>query len=260
MARRKTRKIALKSKKLRAKALLSAEEAAHLAGESPEWAEIIAPSASGRKGGQDGHLAGARFRAKWADTRGGHGDHDSAADRQKKSAVRHAPRDGVPLSNRQIVFMHHMQRRLSALLGDGSVKDADLRDARVDVLDVEVTRDRRRARVLWDYAPDPGADDAPSRETVETALLRAAPYIRSLLSESLTTRHVPELVFVHDTRPAEEDEVDALAAAGLPTDLAAELTTAMPTLESLLADDEDASQAADMAHAMAADPWIACAC
>ena len=157
--------------------------------------------------------------------------------------------------------MHHLQRRLTQLLGDGSVKDDDLRKVKIDVVDVDVTRDRRRAMVTWDYVPGLGEGEGEGGgetgvEVVDRALNRAAPYIRSLLSKGLATRHVPELVFIRDKRPQEEESVDQLAVEGLPDDLARLLSSQVPDLEVLLAQDERDADQDRLSAEMAATPWL----
>lgn len=96
-----------------------------------------------------------------------------------------------------------LRRELSELVRHG-VKDPRAQGA--TITEVEVTRDISYARVYFSQL-----DDSPEQiKETETALNRAAGFLRRELSQIMRMRHVPELKFVYDRSIAEGMRMDAL--------------------------------------------------
>lgn len=96
-----------------------------------------------------------------------------------------------------------LRRELSELLRYGM---KDPRAQRASVTDVEVSKDVSYARVYFSQL-----EDAPEQiKETETALNRAAGFLRTELSKIMRMRHVPELKFVYDRSVAEGARMDAL--------------------------------------------------
>lgn len=83
-----------------------------------------------------------------------------------------------------------LQRSLSELLRF-EIKDPRLRQ--VSLTDVDLSRDLSVARVYFSLL-NPDDDPQPALD----ALQKASGFLRSRLGESLKTRHMPELRFLHD--------------------------------------------------------------
>ena len=96
-----------------------------------------------------------------------------------------------------------LRRELSELVRFG-VKDPRVQD--VTITEVDVTKDISHARVYFSLL----ADDAESIAETQTALNRAAGYLRRELARIMRLRHVPELKFVYDKSIAEGMRMDAL--------------------------------------------------
>jgi len=90
-----------------------------------------------------------------------------------------------------------------ALLLLSKVKDPRL--AQVTIIDVEVTRDLRKAIVFYSVL----GDDNQIRKAAE-GLDRAKGFIRSHLARVLGMRATPELVFKHDRSIAHQAEMERL--------------------------------------------------
>lgn len=160
---------------------------------------------------------------------------EKGQDEHQRPAVGKAsarPRDGVALSTRQVAFTENIRRSLSNIFAHETLRDVSLRSVPILISSVSLSRDRRRATVQWDY------DDAvtpvrTSSADVDARLQRAAPYIRSLLSQRMYVRHVPELIFERDRTEAQEASVEAALRAGHPTDYD-QLAAQLESLESAL--------------------------
>lgn len=96
-----------------------------------------------------------------------------------------------------------LRRELSELVRFG-VKDPRVRD--VTVTEVDVTKDISHARVYFSVLED----DAEHIAETQTALNRAAGYLRRELAKIMRLRHVPELKFVYDRSIADGMRMDAL--------------------------------------------------
>lgn len=95
-----------------------------------------------------------------------------------------------------------LQRFLNELL-QSEVKDPRLANVRVS--EVDVSSDLSVAKVF--YAPlAPDADRAP----IESALTKAAPFMRGRVGRELRVRKVPELRFEHDDSVRQGFEISRL--------------------------------------------------
>ena len=83
-----------------------------------------------------------------------------------------------------------MLRKLSTLIQQ-EIKDPRM-TAMVTLSAVNVTSDLSHAKVYYTVL------NGDERET-QQILTQAAPYLRSLLAKTMTTRKVPELIFVYDS-------------------------------------------------------------
>lgn len=96
-----------------------------------------------------------------------------------------------------------IRRELSELVRHG-VKDPRVQGA--TITEVEVSRDISYARVYFSQL-----EDSPEQiKETETALKRAAGFLRRELAGIMRLRHVPELRFVYDRSIAEGVRMDAL--------------------------------------------------
>lgn len=96
-----------------------------------------------------------------------------------------------------------IRRELSELVRHG-VKDPRAQGA--TITEVEVSRDISYARVYFSQL-----EDSPEQiKETETALNRAAGFLRRELAGIMRLRHVPELKFVYDRSIAEGVRMDAL--------------------------------------------------
>lgn len=101
-----------------------------------------------------------------------------------------------------------LRRELAVLVHD-QVKDP--RVAGITVLEVEVSKDLRHARVY--YAIPPGREAAA--DEYHQGLVRAAGFLRRELGKRLSLRVVPDLRFIHDTTELRADRIESLIARGL---------------------------------------------
>lgn len=107
-----------------------------------------------------------------------------------------------------------IRRELSELVRHG-VKDPRAQGA--TITEVEVSRDISHARVYFSQL-----EDSPEQiKETETALNRAAGFLRRELAGIMRLRHVPELKFVYDRSIAEGVRMDALIEAARKRDRAA---------------------------------------
>ncbi|MGH8495090.1 MAG: 30S ribosome-binding factor RbfA [Gammaproteobacteria bacterium] len=101
-------------------------------------------------------------------------------------------------------------RNLSELIR-AEVDDPRLKS--VTLTEVKVSRDLSHARVYFSlFDPE---QDTPA---AQTALSRAAGFLRGRLAQSLTVRHMPELHFEHDESAARGARLDALIAEAVSRD------------------------------------------
>lgn len=103
------------------------------------------------------------------------------------------PRGGRERSQRQLRVGELVRHALVGILGRDSVRDPDLAGVAVTVTEVRVSPDLRNATVF--VVPLGGAN----MDTVVNALRRAAPYLRRLLADQVTTKRLPTLNFEPDT-------------------------------------------------------------
>lgn len=108
-----------------------------------------------------------------------------------------------------------IRRELSELVRHG-VKDPRAQGA--TITEVEVSRDISYARVYFSQL-----EDSPEQiKETETALNRAAGFLRRELAGIMRLRHVPELKFVYDRSIAEGVRMDALIEAARKRDRGAD--------------------------------------
>jgi len=95
-----------------------------------------------------------------------------------------------------------LKRVLNELLQD-EVRDPRLRDVRVS--EVDLSGDLGVARIYYSTL-DPDADTAP----IDTALMKAAAFMRNRIAREIQLRRVPELRFAHDLRPQQGQRISQL--------------------------------------------------
>jgi ribosome-binding factor A len=123
--------------------------------------------------------------------------HETRPGRKRRPAA-HAPHDG------EMVAAGHRHERLSRLLReelDALVRD-ELTDPRLDgvtVTFVELSVDYKNARVGF---VGPGGADHERRDRMARALVRATPFLRARLAESVDLKLVPALRFAWDAYAA----------------------------------------------------------
>jgi len=88
-----------------------------------------------------------------------------------------------------------------AMLIETRLSDPRIKDLTVTA--VKVSRDLGHARVYYTTLSD-------DREGLETALTKAVPYLRHLLSSALIARITPQLTFVYDESIARGRDMEAL--------------------------------------------------
>lgn len=90
----------------------------------------------------------------------------------------------------------------------GQILATEVRDPGVGLVTVtraKVTGDLSLARVYWTVI-----GDAAERTKTAKALARAVPFLRRLLSQRLTLRRTPELVFQFDESVAAQDRIEQI--------------------------------------------------
>jgi len=108
------------------------------------------------------------------------------------------------MSNREFSRMQRLgdqiHRELAVLI---ETRISDPRIHMLTVTAVKVSRDLGHARVYYTTLDD-------DREGLETALTKAAPYLRHLLSSALIARITPRLSFVYDESIERGRDMEAL--------------------------------------------------
>ncbi len=95
-----------------------------------------------------------------------------------------------------------IQRKITQLL---LTESKDPRLAEVTITDVEVTRDTSRAEVFYSIIGGP-----EERAEVQSALDRAAGWLRAEMAPTLRLRTIPELVFTFDPSLEYGSHIDSL--------------------------------------------------
>ena len=85
-----------------------------------------------------------------------------------------------------------MHKVISELLLSGEIKDP--RVALITLTEVSVTRDLRLARVFYTCL-----GDAEQKREAAEGLMKVAPFVRRLLGQEMSLRHIPELRFEYDS-------------------------------------------------------------
>lgn len=108
----------------------------------------------------------------------------------------------MPLSHRVERVSEQVREEVSQIL---STEVADPGIGLVTVTRVKVTPDLSLARIYWTII-----GDASERKKTEKALVRAAPYVRHLLSTRMALRRSPEVVFTYDRAVADQQRVEEI--------------------------------------------------
>mgnify|MGYP005649463663 FL=1 len=115
-----------------------------------------------------------------------------------------APRSGHQRTQRQLRVGEVIRHALADSLGRGDLRDPVLIAVSVTITEVRVSPDLRNAAV---FIMPLGGEQID--EVVE-ALGRAAPFLRHLISQSMTMKYVPALTFVADTAFDQSSKIDHL--------------------------------------------------
>ena len=108
----------------------------------------------------------------------------------------------MALSHRTERVAEQIREEVSQIL---STEVADPGIGLVTVTRVKVTPDLSLARVYWTLM-----GDQAERKKTQKALMRAAPYVRHLLSTRMSLRRSPELTFTFDQSVAAQDRVEEI--------------------------------------------------
>jgi ribosome-binding factor A len=108
----------------------------------------------------------------------------------------------MALSHRTERVAQQIREEVSQIL---ATEVADPGVGLVTVSRVKVTPDLSLARVYWTIL----GDDA-ERKTTQKALMRAAAYVRHLLSTRMSLRRSPEVTFIYDKSVAAQDRVEEI--------------------------------------------------
>lgn len=108
----------------------------------------------------------------------------------------------MPLSHRVERVAEQIREEVSQIL---STEVADPGVGLVTVTRVKVTPDLSLARVYWTIL-----GDAAERKKTEKALMRAAAYVRHLLSTRMSLRRSPEVTFTFDQAVADQNRVEEI--------------------------------------------------
>ncbi|CAI3939248.1 Ribosome-binding factor RbfA (RbfA) (PDB:1JOS) [Commensalibacter communis] len=107
-------------------------------------------------------------------------------------------------SQRQLRVAEEVRHVLADVFARTEFRDPELRDKRLTVTEVRMTPDLRNAII---YVVRLGQDNV---EDLLPALKRAAPYLRSQLSQKLRLKFLPELRFHADTGLDYAAKIDVL--------------------------------------------------
>ncbi len=108
----------------------------------------------------------------------------------------------MALSHRVERIAEQIREEISLILA------TEVRDPRVGVVTVtraKVTGDLSLARIYWTIV-----GDAAEKKKTKQGLEKAVPYMRHLLSQRLTLRRAPELVFQFDESVVAQDRVEQI--------------------------------------------------
>jgi ribosome-binding factor A len=108
----------------------------------------------------------------------------------------------MALSHRVERIAEQVREEISQILA------TEVRDPRIGVITVtraKVTGDLSLARIYWTVM-----GDAAERKKTQQGLEKAIPYMRHLLSQRLTLRRSPELVFQFDQSVIAQDRVEQI--------------------------------------------------
>lgn len=108
----------------------------------------------------------------------------------------------MALSHRVERIAEQIREELSQMLAT-EVRDPGV--GLVTITRVKVTADLSLARAYWTVMAE-----GKERKDTAKALGRAAPYLRHLLSQRLTLRRVPEVVFQYDESVAAQDRIERI--------------------------------------------------
>ena len=108
----------------------------------------------------------------------------------------------MALSHRTERVAEQVREEVSQIL---STEVADPGIGLVTVTRVKVTADLSMARIYWTLL-----GDQTERKKTQKALMRAAPYVRHLLSQRMSLRRSPEVVFTYDQSVAAQDRVEQI--------------------------------------------------
>ena len=108
----------------------------------------------------------------------------------------------MALSHRVERIAEQIREELSQMLAT-EVRDPGV--GLVTITRVKVTADLSLARVYWT-----AMGEGKERSDTAKALARVAPFLRHLLSQRLTLRRVPEVVFHYDESVAAQDRIERI--------------------------------------------------
>lgn len=103
--------------------------------------------------------------------------------------------DKIKLARWNHAFVEEISKIIST-----EVKDDDIKF--VTITDCDITSDLSFAKVYYSVL------DRSRKEITEEALEKAAPFIRSELSQRVEIRHTPELKFIYDTSIEYGEQID----------------------------------------------------
>lgn len=108
----------------------------------------------------------------------------------------------MALSHRVERIAEQIREELSQMLAT-EVRDPGV--GLVTITRVKVTADLSLARVYWT-----ALSEGKERAATAKALARTAPFLRHLLSQRLTLRRVPDVVFQYDESVAAQDRIERI--------------------------------------------------
>lgn len=115
-----------------------------------------------------------------------------------------SPRSGQQRTQRQLRVGEVIRHALVESLARGDLRDPVLVGTSVTVTEVRVSPDLRNATV---FIMPLGGENI---EEVVAALGRAAPFLRHLVSQSMSMKHLPAFSFVADTAFDQSSKIDDL--------------------------------------------------
>ncbi len=117
---------------------------------------------------------------------------------------KNAPRSGHQRTQRQLRVGEVIRHALVDSLARGDLRDPVLVGTSVTVTEVRVSPDLRNAAV---FVMPLGGENI---DEVVAALGRAAPFLRHLISQSMTMKYLPKLSFVADSAFEQSSKIDDL--------------------------------------------------